>query len=234
MQRTGGTWNGTGAAVYLCLGFVPSAIRLFSIEGSNHGEAYWDVELGSAGDAYEGLYWVTGTTYRQIAVKTLGQGIAPYIGGDLLTSSNQTSVTYAEGVYLGWDHEDYSKNLTYGAASVLDTWTFDGTASGHVNAVTLASGTTRIGEGSKILIEETATRMRKWASVVSWAAAAGTTASDVTLSQAVATGKILKITGMYRLAPIALGKVTPAGLVCNYTTEINVNDAINHFIADVW
>lgn len=232
-MKVAGTFNGTGAAVYICLGFIPDEIKLWAVEDSDAGEAFFSSQLRAA-EADEGYTLVTGTTYRQIALKTATSGLVQYEGGELLTSTNQTSVAYGAGVYLGWDKKDYRQDSTYGYEdSVIDTWTLDTSANrtGHFNSDVVASGN-RIGEGSEIWIKEASTGLIKRAIIEALTAGQGISANEVTLSRAIGSGEIMRISGMYSLAPIAIGKVTPQGFLCNITSILNVSGEIQMFSAE--
>lgn len=225
-----GTFNGTGAAIYLCLGFIPDELYIFAGEDSDMAEARWFRDVGCT-EVVDGVTFTTGTTYRQIAALTAGTGIQPYEGGDTLTAALQTSTTYGEGVYLGWDLVDYKADTTYGSATALSSWTLDTSANrtGHFNADTVSTGN-RIGEGSRIIIKQN-DGVVKEAIIEALTAGQGVAADEVTLSRAISTGTIQYIGGMYRTAPLAVGKITPAGVKVNNTTLINVNDEINFFRA---
>lgn len=232
MKMVSGAFNGTGAAVYLCLGFVPDWVRIYSSEDAEGAHLIWGRQFRAAESNNGSMRHGTG---QAITLYTAGLGIEPYEGGDLLTSANQTSTGYGEGVYLGWDGTDYRQDSTYGYIdAVIDTWTLttSGTRKGKFNDDVPASGS-RIGEGSEITIRETGSGITKKAIIEAVAAGAGKSDDEVTLSRAIASGEILRISGMYSLAPIAVGKTTPAGFKLNVTTDINVDGEIQYFEAAV-
>lgn len=219
-MKVSGVFNGTGAAVYLCVGFVPRRVRLWNLVNSTEYAYEWWAECMRDGTCYEGWLFTNGVP----GAKTAGAGIRQYEGGDLMTSSNQTSVTYGEGIYLGWDLQDYRQNNSYGPASGrIDTWTLgnSGNRTGNWNTALVSSGN-RIGAGSKIRIKEDSSGLVKEAGVTAMSNQ-GAAANEVTLTRAIGTGKITFLSGMYDLAPIALGKVTPAGILLSDTT-FNTND----------
>lgn len=228
------TFNGTGAGVYLCLGFLPDAGELRAIEDAD--EAFVVYSKGMRGaEQSDGVYYVGSSGALQTAAATAGTYLQPYYGNDLLTAALQTSVGYGEGVYLGWDQTgDYKANATYGYATVpLTTWTLGSAANrtGNANGDSISSGN-RIGEGSRITIRETSTGLVKTATVESWTAGQGVSANEITLSVAIQSGTIQRISGMYDLIPIAVGKVTPAGYYCAGSTGVNVNDEIQMIVAE--
>ena len=224
LKRVTGTFNGTGAACYLCIGAIPAYAKLIDIEvATNPLFVEWYRDMIGQVLAYGGIL-MTGST--GVYTKKTTTGIFPYEGGDLMTSANQTSTGYGDGVYLGWDEANYQADYTYGAVAKgtpINKWYFDGTLSGHFNSNGVASSC-RIGLGSIIRIKEDSTGLVKEAGLTALTSSPTfTTASYVTLSRAIGTGTITFIGGMYQLAPIALGKTTPAGIYVADTT-VNVND----------
>jgi len=224
-----GTFNGTGAALYMCIGFVPDWVRVIALEDDAMASAYWSREFRAA-DINEGGVDTNGAT--AIVLKTYGTGIAPYYGGELMTSDNQTSVTYAEGVYLELDDADYrfyDDGNGDGVAYDIDTWTLDtsGNRTGHFNEDVKSSGN-RIGEGSKICIGG------KWYQIEALTAGQGEAADEVTLNYPVPSGKITAITGMYSTKPVPIGRTSKAGFKLNLTALVNVNDEINFFEAGTY
>lgn len=227
LRRVTGQFNGTGAAVYLCIGAIPNYVRLINIEVStNPNWAEWYRDMVGQVLAYGGIY-CTGSTgaYTKLTTK----GIFPYEGGELLTSTNQSDVTYGGGVFLGWDDKNYQANYTYGALTAgtpINRWTFGATLSGYFNSDGVASGC-RIGLGSIIRIKEDSTGFVKEAGITAISSTPTFTGGNViTLSRAIGSGTITFIGGMYQLSPIALGKYTPAGVYVADTASsaIVVND----------
>ena len=224
-SKVSGVFNGTGAAVYLCVGFVPRKVYLKNVENSTEYEIEWidDNMRCQAGASAGGWLYTNGIPVPVIA----SAGVRQYEGGDLLTSANQTSVAYGEGIFLGMDLKDYRADNAYGAsAGSIDAWTFDGTLSGHWNVAAVSSGA-RIGAGSKILIKETSSGPVKEAGITA-ISNQGAAASEVTLSRLIGSGQILYVGGMYDLAPIALKKVAPAGILLS-NTVLNANDNTIYF-----
>lgn len=219
-MKVSGVFNGTGAAAYLCVGFVPRKVRLWNLENSTEYLLEWVADCMRNLTCYEGWLYTNGVP----GALTVGAGVRQYEGGDLLTSSNQTSVAYGEGVFLGFDFQDYRANNTYGAsAGAIDTWTLDTLANrtGHWNVAKVASGN-RIGAGSRIRIKETSSGLVKEAGIAA-ITSDGEATDELTLTRAIGSGKITFVGGMYDMAPIALGKVTPAGILLSDTT-LNAND----------
>jgi len=231
MQQQQYTFNGTGAAVYLSLGFIPDEVEVIAWGDAELAKAFWNV--GARVAASDNGFMEHGGD-QTTTLYTAGTGIEPYEGGEVLSSAMQTDVTYGGGVYLGVDRQNYSRNAAYGYASnPLTAWTLTtaGNRTGKFNDDVPASGTTRIGPGSRIQIRETVGQKVKWAVIEALTAGQGVADDEVTLSRAVKSGEILYISGMYDLAPIAVGKTTGAGIKLNITADVNVNDQIQSVVA---
>jgi len=228
--KSGVTFNGTGAAVYLCVGVIPDRVAIRALEDGDMGLLLWNRSFREGGCA-GGFLENTGTTYIQRAVVAAGAGVEPYEGGDILTTANQTSTGYGEGVYLGWDDADYKADQVSGFQGICTDYTKDSANAGHFNVDTVASGN-KVGEGSEILVMSAGKLY--CAVITALTAGQGISASEVTLSRTIPSGKVLKVGGMYDLAPLAVGKVTPAGIKLNMTTVVNVNDEIQSMDFDVY
>jgi len=230
-----GTFNGTGAAVYLCLGFIPDFVTLYNLENAEDYRIKWSKHMRTA--EYDQGVLFSGDDDQAMDVTPLtsssNNGIEPYEGGDLLTSSNQTSTTYGEGVYLGWDGQDGTTTdyRTEGTGADIDTWTLGNSTNrtGNWNDV---CNTTYIGEGSRIMIGDPVKNDKRWYNILALTSN-GEAANEVTLDRAAPSGTIYCITGMYDLAPIATGKLTPAGILVNDTT-LNVDGEYCMFEAGVY
>jgi len=246
MEMISGLFNATGANLTLCVGFIPDYVKVYNLEdaGSLYAKVEWWRDMRLVG-ATRGLVEVTGTTYRAIDLRTVSdEGILIYRGGDMLTSTNQTSTTYGSGVFLGVDKADYKADLTNGVVAAVNKWTLGSSTNrtGNFNANLLhalaaaggnGSGTAgRIGVGSRIVIRETSGQAIKEAFIEvggNSAAAAGSAANSVTLSEAIATGEVLYLGGAVDMAPLALGTITPAGFTLEAATNINDTASELHF-----
>lgn len=231
MQNLIANFNGTGAAVYLCIGAVPISVKLTDVEAStNPLFIEWNRSMVSEVTAYGGLI-MTGST--GVYTKATTAGIFPYEGGDLLTDSNQTSTAYGEGVFLGWDTKDYRADASYGTTgAAISKWTLgnSGNRTGNWNVAKVASG--KIGVGSIIRIKEASSGLVKESAVVALTSD-GEQANEVTLSRAIGSGDIVFLGGMYQLAPLPLGKVAPAGVyVADTTINVNNDFIVGEFLID--
>lgn len=228
-MRIGGKWNGTGATVYICCGFVPDYVFVWNVEGTAQLGSYWNKNFGSAemveGAALAGDFVVT--------EQTIGLGLQPYMGGEMLTSAMQTSTTYGEGVYLENDTLDYRRVINSSLGIVgdallndIDTWTLGSSTNytGNFNADVTG---TYIGEGSPICIDG------KWYTITALTASQGISANEVTISLPAKSGEIQYIGGKNGYKPCAVGSVTKPGFKL-FNTTTNVNDAMMAFEAGTY
>ncbi|HOK46627.1 MAG TPA: hypothetical protein PLK67_11885, partial [Bryobacteraceae bacterium] len=198
-MRIGGTFNGTGAAVYICCGFVPDFVKVWNCEGTQALQLEWNKNMRSV-EIQEGVELATST----FAANLVGAGIARYYGGETLTATTAGNTAYGEGVYLKRDARDYRyvTNSDLGivgdaVGSTINKWTLDSAYNGHFNADVIG---TYIGEGSPICIDG------KWYTIT--ALSAGTVTLNAT---GVPSGEVQYIGGMYDYKPMVAGEITPAG-----------------------
>jgi hypothetical protein len=226
MRRVGGIFNGTGADLYLCIGFVPDWVTIWNNEGTQVIRLDWNWSMMRSSEIVEGIQF-TGADVAAAAL-TKGAGVLPYYGGVTLTSTQAGTTTYGEGVYLKWDNYDYRKysgndgnGLGDAVAEDIVKWTLDTAASntGHFNED--VNGT-YIGEGSNIIIDG------KMYTIVT--ISGGESSDEVLLSHSVKSGEVQFIGGMYSMKPMIAGETTPEGFVIKNTT-VNVNNAICSFEA---
>ncbi len=236
MKIIQGHFNGTGADVYLCLGTIPYNIVMWNLESATVETYEWDRAMLHDILTVEGLGRPKGG--GAVLDLAFGEGIAPYYGGDLMTTSNQTSVTYGEGVYLERDDTDYrfytvaAAGITGDAATTdITTWTLDtaATPTGHFNGDVTG---TYIGEGSLIRIRagQGSGQHVYEATITALTAGQGVSSDEVTLSMAVPSGTVEYIGGKYGYSPVAIGKVTKPGVFISNTT-LNANDGMVGFRA---
>lgn len=234
MKVVQGVFNGTGADVYLCLGAIPYYIKLWNLEAATPLWTEWARCMGADTLTCEGI--TRPAAGGALVDHAFGEGIQPYYGGDLMTTTNQTSVTYGEGVYLEWDTTDYRFYTNSAAGIVGDAatedivdWTLDtaATPTGHFNGDLTG---TYVGDGSPIRIKSNDNKHVYHAYITALTAGQGVSANEVTLSQAVPTGKVEYIGGKYSMKPVPIGQVSKPGVLVNYAT-LNVNDALVGFMA---
>jgi len=231
LKRVTGCFKGTGATVYLCVGAIPVYTKIQNLTHATYPLFIeWYQPMIKYSGSYGGIAMINDTG---VFTYLTTDGFEIYEGGDLLTSVNQTSVAYGEGVYLGWDDKDYRADSNYGTnGAAINKYTQDATTTGHFNADGVASGC-RIAVGSIVRIKENASGLVKEASITALTSTPTfTTATYVTLSRAIGTGDVIFISGAYSLCPIPLGKVTPAGVKIT-DTAVNIDAASVVFEMDI-
>lgn len=223
-MRIGGTFNATGADMYICLGFIPDFITIWNLEDTARVKLEWNKGMMGAAEAVEG-FEVTAAT-QTAAANTKGTGVLPYYGGKVLSSTDAGTTTFGEGVYLKRDNYDYRRVNSASKGIVGDAVTED------INLWTLGSSTnntgnlngggvtgTYIGEGSPICIDG------KWYTIVGLSSN-GEAANEVTLSHPAASGNIEFIGGMYDYKPMVAGEVTLDGFWIDSTADVITTDGI--------
>lgn len=236
LQMIHGNFNGTGAAFYLELGAIPEYIKLYGLEGADPDTFEWSKCMIHDSLTVGGL--MRPEDGAAVVDYALATGIQPYWGGETLTTSNQTSTTYGEGVYLSRDDKDYrhygtnSAGVAGDAASeTITDWTLDtsGNFTGHFNGDLTG---TYIGAGSRIVIQETASPFRKYeVAITGLTAGQGSADDEVTLSYPVPSGTVQFIGGMYHWSPSPIGHITQPGIKFNLASTPNVNDEMIAFMA---
>jgi hypothetical protein len=196
MNYVSGTFNGTGATLYLCIGFIPDWVRMWTSETTDEERIEWSINMRGA-ELGDGIGIDDDGT---ITPHAYGTAIQVYRGGDRITA--------ASTVYLVRDPDPDKRNNGTGAD--ITTWTLDtpGSRSGHWNDV---CNTTYVGEGSVIIIDGKKYRV---ISVTS----NGEAADEVVLDGAAPSGQIDALSGMYDYIGAAANVTTPEGFKVNDTT----------------
>lgn len=215
-MRIAGTFNGTGSALYFCIGFVPDFITAWNLEGTQILSVTWNKHMMRASQVSEGLH-LSGTS-STVTDMTKGEGVTPYYGGDILSSSDVGTTTYGStsAVYLTpfnydcrFNSSDSSHSYYDASQSSIDTWTLDSSSNftGNFGSVGAVTGT-YIGVGSPIQIDG------RTYTITAFTADGGDT-NDVTLSHNVASGNIEYIGGMYSTRPLTTGEQSKDGFILN-------------------
>lgn len=229
MKGVDGTFNGTGADVYICCGFVPDFVWCVNLEDVGE-QLIW-------GRAMQHPSHVAGLSMRDNAAAedmASGEGIDPYEGGDTLTSTQAGTTTYGEGVYLRQEDKDwrYGTDLQPGGGSgegdsdTISTWTLQNSSNrtGKFNEDS-DSAAIHLGAGSPIMINGL------WYIVTAWTAGQGEDDNEVTLNKVVPSGRVDKIYGLYGYTPVLAGQTTKPGFKIDDSTNLNVNDQSIYFHA---
>lgn len=216
MKYISGTFNGTGAALNVGIGFLPSEVRIRNIENAEDYYIEWSINMRSA-ECIEGIR-LAGDDAAAISRTPLtkGNGIVIYRGGDIMTSASTS--------YIVEDPDTDKRDA--GTGDTIDTWTL-GNATNFTGNWNAECSTTYVGEGSRICVD--AGDGGKWSTVTALTSN-GEAANEVTLSEPLKSGKIVALTGMYDWLGAANKKVIPAGFTINETT-LNVSGELCYFEA---
>lgn len=221
MKYAHGTFNGTGAALYFGIGFLPDWVYVQNLEDADLAQYYWNIHMERVLETAQGFrhYTAAGSLLDPLIVADLG--IVPYEGGDIMTATSTT--------YLVKDDADYRTSTTYGT---ITTWTLDTSANrtGHWN---LEADTTYVGEGSRMLVEEDVGKAHKWVGINALTSN-GEQADEVTVSRAVKTGKVLALRPMYDYRGATVGVKIPAGFGLLATDVVNVSGEMGMFEAGTY
>lgn len=205
-KRITGTFLQQNAALYIGLGFIPDWVKIFSLTTDTKILAEWSVNMRTLA-AVEGILR-TGDDDQDIDIADLAatEGIAIYRGGDIISSSSTPSTT----TYLAKDPNPDKRSEGTGVA--IDTWTLGNSTNrtGNWNDV---CNTTYVGVGSRICVDG------KWATLTALTSN-GEQANEVTLNEALKSGRIHALTGMYDFVAQASGTVTKAGFKISDTTYL--------------
>lgn len=237
MDLIRGHFHGTGADLYLQLGGIPAYFKMWGIETGTPDSVEWLRDMAADDLTVEGIMRPKGG--GAVQDHAFGEGVSPYYGGELLTTTNQPSTTYggASVDFIERDDKDYryytdSDAGISGDASTetIDTWTLDtaATPSGSFNGDVAG---TYINDGSLIRIVDDNNKHTYEAYIVASAlSTSGGAADEVTLSWAVPSGRVDFIGGRYGYKPTAVGKTSKAGLLINETT-VNTSGGMVAFMA---
>ena len=223
MKYLQGHFLSAAVTQYLCVGAVPYHIEFWGLEGATPDTVIWNQSMIHDILTVEGIMRPTGG--GAVVDYAFGEGVAPYEGGDLMTTSNQTNVTYGSGIYLVRDDKDYRyyTNADAGisgdaSTETITAWTLDTatTPSGHFNGDVAG---TYISKGSLIRIQETASPRRVYtAAITNTPSGSGGAADEIYLSRAVPNGDVTFIGGYAGYKPLAIGQMSPPGMRINLAT----------------
>lgn len=241
MRTVIGSFNGTGAAVTICLGGIPKRVVLYSDGDTGCAKIEWIEEMGTVSMS-EG--WGIEGTSPTVADLAIAGGISAYHGGVQLTSTLQTTTTYGEGVYLAANGEQSVECVThadqrvayakggFAADTMIDTYTRSTTNQGVFNAPLYATTaiSNRVGIGSPIYIKANSDG-RLWQTRIHSYDNDGDAASDINLTADAPSGKVVFIGCSNTHSPMAVGNRTSDGFTVSLTSGSNENDERQCFVA---
>lgn len=193
------TFNGTGATVYLGIGFLPDRVKVYNHEITAPTWLEWNrgmKTLGPCGWLVEHVS--SGATITRCAAAA---GIVPFYGRKLVTGDSATAYLRPHVI------RDFRGQGTLGWIGRF-TETVYANRTGLVNA---GVPTTYVGVGSTIAIKEDSTGVIKRVSITT-CTNDGDASGELTLSDSVHTGDVLFLGPMYDLIAGAVGDNIPQGV----------------------
>lgn len=204
MEFSSGTFLQQNAAIYFGLGYIPDWVKIYTLTTDTMMKLEWSVNMRSLA-AIEGRLMST-MTDADILDLAYGEGVSIYRGGDKITSATTPSTL----TYLA--PETSPDKRAEGTGSAIDTWTL-GSSTNRTGNWNDVCSTTYVGVGSRICVDG------KWATVVALTSD-GEAANEVTLNEALKSGDINMLCGMYDYVVQASGTVTKAGFKCSDTSYL--------------
>lgn len=210
MRKVSGTLNGTGAAIYLGLGFIPDEVEMFNLESSAPYILKWNKNMRSAEQI--GGYVIADSTVARL---TETAGVEPYVGGDVVASGN-TAYLIPTAEVLG--QGDLSKKGET-ISTKVSTWTLD-TSGNRTGSFDAGVNTSYVGEGSIVRIWDPIKR-EMHQSTIMVLTNDGDADDEVELTTAVPSGEVRYIGPMYDYMAAPAGVVMPAGIKVATTGNLN-------------
>jgi hypothetical protein len=200
-----GTFNASGADLYVGLGFVPDWVKIMTLESTDEERIEWSRNMRSA-EAFGGFDIDDDGVISPI---TIGLGIAEDLGG--------VDITSASTIYIGRRADEDMRDA--GTGDVINAWTLDVPANrtGHFNA---GVNTTHVGVGSIVGIGKDSFGNAEFATILA-ITNDGDAANEITLSKAIKSGNVLKLGPMYDYVGLPAGAITKPGFFIDSTAAIN-------------
>jgi len=223
MKVVRGTFKGTGAALYLGLGFVPDQIEVQNLSSATLECLRWDRDMARGASTLQGVrdsaVGLGGSNAIPNVEALATLGIEEYWGGDELAAASTSHLVRDPE----WDKR------AAGTGNVINMWTLGsvGNKTGNVNA---ELNTTYVGVGSEIDIQNpychAPVRYR-----ITALTSNGEQANEITLNAAAPSGVITRLGPIYDWTGAAAGVVMPKGVVINEISDVNVAGELCRFAA---
>jgi hypothetical protein len=213
-----GTFNATGADLYVSLGFVPDWVKIRTLETTDEERLEWSKNMRSA-EAFGGFDI---DDDGAIAPITIGAGVAEDLGG--------VDISSASTVYIGRRADDDMRDA--GTGDVISAWTLDTPANrtGHFNA---GVNTTHVGVGSLVAVGKDSFGNAEFAYILA-ITNDGDAADEVTLSKAIKSGSVQKLGPMYDYVGLPAGAITKSGFFIDSTASVNTSGEMCMFEAGTY
>ncbi len=220
MKKIAGTFDATGAIINVGLGFIPDSVIIRNHTDAEDQFVTWNRHMRVAA-IVAGMH-SDGDDSSDFDLTTLAAttGISPYIGGDVIVTAAETHLVRDPSI----DKKGGIKTF------VIDT---AANRTGHFTGIT--SLPTGVAAGSIISVD----RAEQPGSIIEFAVIEAITSDgeaddEVTLSKALASGKIFVITGAFDYIAAAAGVIMPPGFTLAALTNFNVDSDLLAFEAEKW
>jgi len=210
MHNVSGTLDGTGAAIYLGLGFIPDAVKMYNLESTNPYLLDWNKNMRSA--AQIGGYVVDDATPARLAETA---GIELYKGGDVVASGNTAYLMPTADVIGQYNLARKGETIT----TEVSKWVLDTPAS-RTGSFDAGVNTSYVGIGSKVRVWNPLTRLITEATIMVLTND-GDAADEVEFDIEVPSGDVMFIGPRFDYIAATAGMVTSAGLKIATTGNLN-------------
>ena len=201
MSKIKGIFNGSAAARYLGLGFIPKKVVIRNLDNATRYEINWDEDMQRSVTCFKGELLTDG-----VPAELTSAGVTPYVGGDVITSAAATYLMPADQV------EAYAGDMRRYSTVAPSEWTL--TNSGNrTGKLDIAINTTYVNVGSKICIDN------RWYGIVALSND-GDADDDITLDQAAPSCEVTGIRYRYDFVNAPAGMLMPAGI---YLEDVTCN-----------
>lgn len=209
MRKVAGTLDGTGAAIYVGLGFEPDYVKLWNGESTNPYVCEWNSAMRTAEQV--GGYVVDNATPARL---TETAGIEKYLGGDTADGTETYLMYYADVLGQG-NLARTGETITSSVAS----WVLDTKAS-RTGSFDAGVNTTYVGEGSRVRIFDPLTK-KTYESVIMVLSNDGDADDEVELAYAIPSGEVDFIGPVHDYIAATSGLIMPAGFKIATTGNLN-------------
>lgn len=239
MKLVKGMFYGVGTSkTWIGLGFVPNKVRLAVIDQADAEEIFWQEDMLRAATGAEGILRAGVGNTPGFALLTLGTGVQPYYGGDVVPAANTHYLVHKsclKAVRTDSPNINYAGDMRNmpGGTGLISTWTLQ-TAGSYTGKFDQGVDTSYVGVGSPVFIRPFyGTQFGPV--IVAYVTAItndGNADDEITLSQAVPSGQVTFIGYKYDFIAAPAGMSMPAGVLVNDYTYLNVASQKN--IIEAW
>lgn len=212
-----GIFSGSGAARYIGLGFIPKKVTIQNIQAADIALIEWDEKFAAYSTMSEGKQTFINGTSVDIGLLTVGTGIIPYDGGDVVTSAAATHIIPVNDVQ---DQDTIGDMRDKGANGTITKFTLD-TAANRTGHFDHAVDTDVVGVGSRVRIAHLNGQIEDY--YIQAITNDGDAADEITLDRLPVTGQCDYISYKHDFISAPAGSEMPAGIYLAETAKTNVS-----------